>query len=106
MGGFVHGAVFNAGEYFRTDLQALVCGSFSMSLPSLMSNLFCTWRWSRYREFSKILVPLGCLYYFHTKVCSHVTSGKDWFIYLFNIYIYNTSYFQNMFQDAIFSKHV
>ena len=46
-----------------------------MSLSCLMLNLFWTWGCSRCRGFSKIGVPLGCLYYFHTKVCSHVTSG-------------------------------
>ena len=69
--------VFNAGGYFRTELQALVCGSFSVSLSSLMLNLFWTCGWSQYRGFSKTGVPLGCLYYFHTKVCSHMTSGGD-----------------------------
>ena len=77
MGRFVHGAVFNARGYFRTELQALVCGSFSMSLSFLMLNLFWTWRWSRYRGFSKIGMPSGCLSYFHTKVCSQITSGGD-----------------------------
>ena len=73
----VQGPVFNAGGYFQTELQALVCGSFLVSLPSLMLNLFWTLGWSRYRGFSKIGVPLGCLYYFHTKVCSQMTSGGD-----------------------------
>ena len=70
---FVHGPVFNAGGYFRTEPQALVCGSFSVWLSSLMLNLFSTWGWSRYGGFSKIGVPLGCFYYFHTKVCSQMT---------------------------------
>ena len=77
MGRFVRDAVFNAGGNFWTELQALVCGSFSVSLSPLMLNLFWTWGWSRYRGFSKIGVPLGWLYYFHTKVCSHMTSGGD-----------------------------
>ena len=77
MSRFVHGVVFNAGGYFRTKLQALVCGNFSVSLSFLMPSLFWTWGWSRYRGFLKIGVPLGCLYYFHTKVCSHMTSGGD-----------------------------
>ena len=64
-------------RYFRTELLALVWGSFSLSLPSLILNLFWTWGWSRYRGFSEIGVPLGCLYYFHTKVCSQMTSGGD-----------------------------
>ena len=49
-GGFVHVVAFNAGGYFRMDQQALVCGSFLVSLSSSMLNLFWTWRWSGYRE--------------------------------------------------------
>ena len=78
MGWFVHGAVFNAGGYFRTELQTLVCGSFSVSLSSLMLDLMLDfWGCSQYRGFLKIGVPLRCLYYFHTKVCSHMASAGD-----------------------------
>ena len=59
------------------ELQALICRSFQVPLPSLMPNLFCTLGQSRYRGFSKIGVLLGCLYYFHIKVTSHMTSGGD-----------------------------
>ena len=59
------------------ELQALVCGCFWMSLSSLMLNLFWNWGWPRYRRFSKTGVPLGCLYYFHTKVYSQMTSGGE-----------------------------
>ena len=77
MGRFVHGAVFNAGGSFGKKLQILVCWSFPVSLSSLMLNLFWTWEWSGYRGFSKTEVPLGCLYYFHTKACCHMTSDGD-----------------------------
>ena len=50
MGWFVHVAAFNAGGYFRTDRQALVYGSFSVSLSSQ---------------------------YFRTKVCPQMTSCGD-----------------------------
>ena len=33
---FMHGAVFNAGGYFRADRYPLACGSFLVSLSSLM----------------------------------------------------------------------
>ena len=79
MGRFVHGAVFNAGGYFQTELHALVCRSFLMLRSSLMINLFWTWEWSQYRGFLKIGVSLGCLYFFHTKVCSQMTSGEDFY---------------------------
>ena len=36
---FMHGAVFNAGGYFRADRYPLACGSFLVSLSSLMLNL-------------------------------------------------------------------
>ena len=49
MGRFVHVAAFNAGGYFRTDSQVLVCGDFLVSLSSSMPNLFWTWGWSGYR---------------------------------------------------------
>ena len=39
VGRFMHGPVFDAGGYFRTDRHALVCGSFSVFLSSLMLNL-------------------------------------------------------------------
>ena len=77
MGQLVHGVVFNAEGYFWMELQALVCGSFLMSLSSLMLNLFWTWGWSWVRGFFKIGVPLGCLYFSHTKVCSQMTSNED-----------------------------
>ena len=40
---FINGAYFNAGEYFRTDRHALVCGSFSVFLSSSMLNLMWFW---------------------------------------------------------------
>ena len=52
MGQFVHAAVFNATGYFLTDLQALVCGSFSVSLSS---SIVKDAEW-----FSNIGMPLGC----------------------------------------------
>ena len=47
---FIHDVVFNAGEYFRTDCQALICRSFSVSLSSSMLNLIWPWGWSENRE--------------------------------------------------------
>ena len=60
MGRFIYGAAFNAGGYFQTNRHALAFGNFSLSLSS-----------------SSIEVSLGCLYYFHTKVCSEITSGGN-----------------------------
>lgn len=40
---FMHGAVFNAGGYFRADRYPLACGSFLVSLSSLMLNLIWPW---------------------------------------------------------------
>ena len=39
----MHGAVFNAGGYFRADRYPLACGSFLVSLSSLMLNLIWPW---------------------------------------------------------------
>ena len=47
---FVNGTVFNAGEYFRRDRHALVCGSFLVSLSSSMLNLIWPWEWSECGE--------------------------------------------------------
>ena len=46
---FVHGATFNAGRYFGTERQALVCGSFSVSLSSSILNLFWNLECSEYK---------------------------------------------------------
>ena len=73
MGQFVHGA----GGYFLTELYALVCGNFSVSLLPLNLNLFRTWGWSWYSGFLKIGVPLGFLFYFHINIYSHMASGGD-----------------------------
>ena len=73
---FIHGEVFNGG-YFRTDCDALVCGSFLMSLSSSMLKLFGIGDGQDIERFPNIEVSLGCLNYFHTKVCLQVTSGGD-----------------------------
>ena len=74
MGGFILGSIFNAGGYFRTDRYTLVCVSFSASLSSSILNLIWPWECSR---FPNIGLSLWCLYYFHTRVCSQMTSGGD-----------------------------
>ena len=74
MSQFIEVADFNAGEYFWVDRYALVCGSISVSLSSSMLVLIWHWEWSEYRErIPNIGVSLGCLYYFHAKVCSQIT---------------------------------
>ena len=58
VGRFVHIEAFNAGGYFRTDRQALVCGDFFVPLSSSMPNLFWTSGWSGYRRGFRILACL------------------------------------------------
>ena len=41
---FVHGVVFNAWGYYRTDHHALACGSSSVFLSSSILNLVWPWR--------------------------------------------------------------
>ena len=65
MGRFAHGATFNAGGYFRTDRQVLVCGSFSVSFSSSMLNLFLTWGWSGYRRAFEFSGVFGMSSLFH-----------------------------------------
>ena len=65
---FTHAADFNAIEYFQTDRNALVCGSFSVSLSFSMPNLIWPWEWSDCREVFAYWVSLGCIHYLHTNV--------------------------------------
>ena len=69
---FIHGAVFNHGGYFRTDHHALVSGTYLVSL--LVSYLVSC---QNIERFSNTGMSLGCLYYFHTKLCLQMIFGGD-----------------------------